>query len=120
MSLYEELGGEAAVHGAVGIFYKRVMSDNLIKEFFKDVDMEAQATSMKAFLTYAFGGPAHYSGKSMRAAHAHLVAHGLNGAHFDAVAGHLRATLEEMKAPSHLIDQVIAIAASTRNDVLNL
>ena len=37
----------------------------------------------------------------------------------NAVAGHLQKTLEELKVKKELIDQVMAIAASTRNDVLN-
>ena len=120
MSLYESLGGEAAVNAAVDIFYRKVLTDDSISHFFEDVDMERQAAKQKAFLTYAFGGPNHYSGKDMRAAHSRLVSKGLNEAHFNAVAGHLQSTLEELKAPPELIAQVMAIAASTHDDVLNL
>ena len=120
MSLYESLGGEAAVNAAVDIFYRKVLTDDSISYFFEDVDMERQAAKQKAFLTYAFGGPNHYTGKAMREAHAPLVARGLNEAHFTAVAGHLQATLEELNAPPELIAQVMAIAASTHDDVLNL
>jgi hemoglobin len=119
-SLFEQIGGEAAVNAAVDIFYRKVLSDDLISDFFDDVDMERQAAKQKAFLTYAFGGPAHYTGKDMRNAHAHLVARGLNESHFSAVAGHLQATLEELKVPDALIAQVMAIAASTHDDVLGL
>jgi hemoglobin len=117
--LYDALGGEAAVNAAVEIFYRKVLIDDRISHFFEDVDMERQAAKQKAFLTYAFGGPNHYSGKDMRAAHTHLVAQGLNDDHFNAVAGHLQSTLEELGAPKERIDQVLAIAESTRNDVLN-
>jgi hypothetical protein len=34
------------------------------------------------------------------------------------VAKHLQATLQELKVPAHLIAQVMAVAGSTRNDVL--
>ena len=37
---------------------------------------------------------------------------------FDAVAGHLSATLQELGVSQELIGQVMAIAGSTRNDVL--
>ena len=119
-NLYESLGGEAAVNAAVDIFYRKVLSDDRISHFFDDVDMDRQAVKQKAFLTYAFGGPNHYSGKDMRAAHAHLIARGLNETHFNAVADHLQSTLEELQAPKDLIDQVMAIAASTHDDVLGL
>ncbi len=117
-SLYESLGGEAAVDAAVDIFYRKVLMDDHISGFFEDVDMDRQAAKQKAFLTYAFGGPNHYSGKEMRAAHAHLVTRGLDETHFNAVANHLRETLEELKAPESLISQVLTIAESTRTDVL--
>lgn len=120
MSLYESLGGEAAVNAAVDIFYRKVLADDTISRFFDDVDMERQAAKQKAFLTYAFGGPNQYTGKAMRDAHAPLVAQGLNEEHFGAVARHLQETLQELNAPQALIDQVMAIAGSTHDDVLNL
>ena len=118
MSLYETLGGEAAVNAAVDNFYRRVLADDTICEFFEDVDMERQAAKQKAFLTFAFGGPNNYSGLDMRRGHAHLVARGLNDSHFNAVAGHLADTLKDLGVGDDLIAQVLAIAESTRNDVL--
>ncbi|HLK60404.1 MAG TPA: group 1 truncated hemoglobin [Chthonomonadaceae bacterium] len=117
-NLYEQLGGAGAVDAAVDIFYRKVLSDESISHFFDDVDMERQAAKQKAFLTYAFGGPNNYTGLDMRHAHAHLVARGLNDDHFNAVAGHLQSTLAELSVPAELIDQVLTIAESTRNDVL--
>ncbi len=119
-SLFDQLGGEAAVNAAVDIFYRKVLSDDHISHFFDDVDMERQAAKQKAFLTYAFGGPNHYTGQDMRNAHARLVAKGLNESHFNAVAGHLQSTLQELSVPEALIAQVMTIAASTHDDVLGL
>ncbi|MBS3964801.1 MAG: group 1 truncated hemoglobin [Methylomonas sp.] len=119
-SLYEQLGGEAAVNAAVDIFYRKVLADYRINRFFNNTDMERQAAKQKAFLTMAFGGPNNYTGTDMRTAHAHLVEKfGLDDSHFDAVMEHLTATLKELNAPQNLIDQVAAIAESTRDDVLN-
>ncbi len=117
-ALYARLGGDAAVNAAVDIFYRKVLADDRISRFFDAVDMDAQRAKQKAFLTMAFGGPNTYSGKDMRAAHARLVKDGLNDTHFDAVAGHLSATLEELGVAREMIDEVLAIAGSTRNDVL--
>jgi hemoglobin len=117
-SLYEKLGGEAAVNAAVDIFYRKVLKDDRIKHFFDGVDMAKQASKQKAFLTVAFGGPNKYSGEDMRKGHAHLVKQGLNDSHFDAVMENLGATLQELKVPGDLIAQAAAIAESTRNDVL--
>jgi hemoglobin len=118
MSLYDEIGGEAAVNAAVDIFYRKVLKDDRIKHFFDGVDMAKQAAKQKAFLTMAFGGPNNYTGEDMRKGHAHLVARGLNDSHFDAVVEDLGATLTELNVPGNLIAQVAAIAETTRNDVL--
>lgn len=117
-SLYEKLGGEAAVDAAVDIFYRKVLADNRINKFFDGIDMEKQAAKQKAFLTFAFGGPNSYTGKDMRDGHAHLVKRGLNDSHFDAVMENLGATLKELNVPDNLISQAAAIAESVRNDVL--
>jgi hemoglobin len=118
MSLYEQIGGEAAVNAAVDIFYRKVLKDDRIKRFFDGVDMDKQAAKQKAFLTMVFGGPNKYSGKDMRDGHAHLVAKGLDDSHFDAVVEDLGATLKELNVPANLIAQVAAIAETTRSDVL--
>lgn len=117
-TLFEKIGGESAVNAAVDIFYRKVLQDKRINHFFDGVDMGKQAAKQKAFLAMAFGGPNNYTGESMRKAHAHLVARGLNDSHFDAVMEHLGATLTELKVPADLIAQAAAIAESTRNDVL--
>ena len=117
-SLFEQLGGEAAVDAAVDIFYRRVLSDYKINRFFDNTDMDQQAAKQKAFLTMAFGGPNNYSGTDMRTAHAKFVKMGLDDSHFDAVVEHLAGTLQELNVPDALIEQVAAIAETTRNDVL--
>lgn len=117
--LFHKLGGEAAVNAAVDVFYRRVLSDDRISDFFEDVDMERQAAKQKAFLTMAFGGPVNYSGADMRRGHAHLVARGLNDSHFDAVVENLVASLQELNVPAELIAEVGAVCETTRSDVLN-
>lgn len=117
-SIYQQLGGEAAVNAAVDIFYRKVLKDSRISHFFQGVDMDRQAAKQKAFLTMAFGGPHNYTGEDMRRGHAHLVKQGLNDSHFDAVMENLGATLKELNVPGHLIAQCAAIAESTRKDVL--
>ncbi|HAD10699.1 MAG TPA: group 1 truncated hemoglobin [Porticoccaceae bacterium] len=117
MSLYDELGGAAAIDAAVDIFYRKVLADDRVSEFFDTTDMEAQHAKQKAFLTVALGGPNNYTGKDMREAHKHM---NLNEGHFNAVAEDLIATLEELNVPQAKIDEVIAVVATTKNDVLNL
>jgi hemoglobin len=117
-TLYERIGGEAAVNAAVDIFYRKVLADYRINRFFDNTDMDQQIAKQKAFFTMAFGGPNNYTGQDMRNAHARLVKMGLNSSHFDAVMEHLGATLNELNVPQELIAEAAAIAESTRNDVL--
>ncbi len=117
-SLYDQIGGEKAIDAAINIFYRKVLSDQHICRFFHYTDMVPQITKQKAFLTYLFGGPVHYTGKDMRNAHALFVKMGLDDSHFDAVVGHLSTTFKELNVPTHLINQALALAESARNDVL--
>lgn len=116
-SLYHKLGGQPAIDAAVEAFYVKVLADNRIKHYFDDINMTKQRRKQKEFLSAAFGGPIPWAGKDMRKAHANLP--GLNETHFNAVAENLQKTLEDLKIKPELIKQVMAIAASTRNDVLN-
>lgn len=119
-TLFDQIGGKEAVSAAVDIFYDKVLADNTINQFFEGVNIGIQKAKQKAFLSYAFGGPVNYSGKDMRSAHTALVKKGLNEDHFNAVAGHLVATLEELSVPQELINQVVEIALSVKDDVLGI
>jgi hemoglobin len=115
-TLYERLGGEAAVDKAVDMFYVKVLADDRINGFFEGLDMVAQANKQKAFLTMVFGGPHNYSGRDMRASHAHLA---LTEVHFNAVVENLAATLSDLGVSEADIGEVAAIANSVKDDVLN-
>ncbi len=117
-TLYERIGGEAAVSAAVELFYRKVLGDYRINRFFSNSDMDTQIAKQKAFFTMAFGGPNNYTGTDMRNAHANMVKKGLDDSHFDAVMEHLGATLQELNVPPELIAEAAAIAESTRKDVL--
>jgi len=115
-TLFDRIGGMAAVNAAVDIFYAKVLEDDRINQFFTHTDMQIQSRKLRGFLAYAFGAPMNYTGKNMRDAHAHMR---LTDEHFNAVAGHLVATLEELNVDKGLISEVVAIAVSTKDDVLN-
>lgn len=116
-SLYQKIGGKPAIDAAVELFYKKVLVDERVKHFFDDINMNKQRRKQKEFLSAALGGPIPWTGKDMRTAHADIP--GLNDTHFNAIAEHLKATLEELKVSKELIDQALAIVETTRDDVLN-
>lgn len=117
-SLYDQIGGEAAVDATVELFYRKVLKDYRINRFFDTTDMQKQLAKVKAFFTMVFGGPNYYTGSDLRTAHAPLVKLGLNETHFDIVMGHLGDTMTELGVADELIAQAAAIAESARHDVL--
>ena len=118
-SLYERLGGQAAIMAAVDLFYQKVLTDDVTRGFFESLDMAAQTKKQIAFMTWAFGGPAEFRGRDLTTAHANLVKNkGLSDVHFDAVAKHLDATLRELGVDQALIQEALGIVGSTREKVL--
>ena len=118
-TIYEQVGGAAAVEAAVDIFYRKVLTDDRVSRFFDDVDMDRQSAKQKAFLTMVFGGPAQYTGQDMRRGHLHLIARGMTDEHVDVVLELLGQTLPELSVPAPLIAQIAAVANSVRDDVLD-
>jgi len=119
LSLYERLGGEPAIMAAVDLFYAKVMKDDVTRPFFDGLDMNAQVQKQIAFMSRALGGPVQYNGRDLRAAHAKLVRDkGLSDVHFDAIAKHLRTTLEELGVQKPLVDEAITAVGGMRDEVL--
>jgi hemoglobin len=118
-TLYERIGGEPAIMAAVNLFYDKLMKDELTRPYFASLDMDAQVKKQIAFMSRALGGPVEYQGRNLRAAHAKLVAEqGLGDKHFDAVAGHLKATLEELGVEQALVSEAITAVGGMRDEVL--
>jgi hemoglobin len=117
-TLFETLGGQGAVELAVDNFYRKVLADDRVSHFFESVDMDNQRAKQKGFLTMAFGGPHNYSGKDLRAGHAHLLKMGLNDSHVDVIIELLSATLKDLGVKDELVSQVAVIAESAREDIL--
>lgn len=116
-TLFNRIGGMPAVDATVDIFYKKVISDDRVNSFFRHINMDRQAGKLKAFMAFAFGAPLPYSGKALREAHQHMK---LTEDHFNAVAEHLVATLAELNVPKDLIDEVVTVVITTKEDVLNI
>ncbi|PNW73012.1 hypothetical protein CHLRE_14g615350v5 [Chlamydomonas reinhardtii] len=114
-SIFDRLGGEAAVEKAVDVFYERIVADPQLAPFFEGVDMRTQRRKQQAFMTYAFGGATGYTGRDLAAAHRRLIRDkGLKEEHFDMVAGHLAGTLQLLGIGADLVDEVIALVATTK------
>ncbi len=100
MSVYEELGGEAAIGLAVDSFYERMLGDDTLAHWFEGMDMVTLKDHQRAFLTVALGGPEQYSGRSMRNAHSGL---GITDADYSRTIAHLAAALESLGVAPDLV-----------------
>lgn len=114
-TLYDAIGGRASLVAAVDVFYRRVLADPELSPFFPGGVGDRHRAYLATFLGEALGGPGRYRGRDIATAH-----HGLriSDAHFDRVAGHLDATLDELGVPRHLTDRIIEIAATLRPAVV--
>ena len=115
-TLFERIGGDAAIDAAVEQFYVKVLADKSVNHFFEDINMNKQKKKQKAFIAAALGGPEPWAGKDMRKAHKNL---DLKESDFAAIAGHLQATLVDLKVNEALIGEVMTVVGSTKDAVLN-
>jgi hemoglobin len=72
MSLYEDIGGDAAIMTVVADYWHRVSTDILLSPWFSTIDSTLLRFHLHAYLTVALDGPESYEGRSMRHAHAGL------------------------------------------------
>ena len=118
--LYDRLGGDKAMEVCVDLFYQKVLNDDLVSPFFKDIDMASQRLKQKSFLAMAFGGPYHYSDADLRATHKPLIEKmGLSDEHFNRILEIFKETLTELNVSANEQQNVMEILESTRDAVLN-
>lgn len=112
-SLYNRLGGEAAIRAVVDGMYVKIFNDEELKDFFRKTDKDKQKDAQFKFLTTAFGGPQIYEGKDMKAAHQ---GRGITDKEFDIVVNHVVTTMQDLKVPEELIKEVGALVEPLRPD----
>jgi hemoglobin len=115
-TIYEQLGGEPAIDKAVGLFYEKVLGDDLLLDFFQEVNVAVLKNHQKKLWTFITGGPNAYIGKDLRTAHKHLK---IEDEHFDRVGAHMEATLKELGVPENLVNNIMEKVLFLRDEVLN-
>ena len=104
-SIYEIIGGQAALEPVVDDFSDRVLADPELRGFFAGSSMTRLKGRQVEFFAAALGGPRPYTGASLRDAHR---GRGIEQKHFDLVAGHLVAALGAAGVPPGVIDRIAA------------
>ena len=106
-----------ALSATVEIFYDRLVADEQLAKFFEGISIIRLKTHQKKFLTIAFTEiPTDLDMVAyMTDKHSRLFQElELNETHFDLVAGHLVAALQQLNVPENLIGEVVAIVGPLR------
>jgi hemoglobin len=114
-SIFDTIGGAASVAAATDVLYDRLLADPLLARHFVGVDLRALKGHMRMFLAGALGGPDLYRGRDMRSAHAHLR---ITAADWDAVVGHLVATLRSLGLSDGIIGDIAAKVLPLRDQIV--
>ncbi|CAM6004319.1 unnamed protein product [Sphagnum balticum] len=114
-SIFDQLGGEAAVNAVVDKFYDTLLTDSRVNHYFKNTDMGKQRARQKQFLTLVTGGPSTYEGKDMKQAHCN---HAITKENFDITWEHLEAALQFYDVPQHLVERVKEVFYSVEKDIV--
>lgn len=107
-SLYERLGGKAALDAVVGDFAGRVLADTRINKKFARSDAPRLVKNLTDFLCEATGGGCKYMGLSMKASHKNM---GITKGEFNALVEDLVATLDKFNVPAKEKGEVLGALA---------
>lgn len=103
MTLFEQVGGQAAVKTAVTVFYNRVTDDPSLAKWFEGIDLSRLRAHQRAFLSAALDGPPVFAGRDLGEAHAGME---ITDEAFDSIVTHLSVTLDDLAVPREIIAQV--------------
>lgn len=114
LTLYERLGGAAAIENLVEAFYVRVLADPELAPFFRNTSLERLRHMQSEFFSMALGGPVTYSGPPL--SHVHH-GRGITRHHFALFVGHLLETLRDMGCDVTETDEVIEHINTFANEI---
>ena len=117
-TLYERLGGYAAITAVASVLLPRLASDPLLGRFWahRGADEIARERQLLiAFPCHSAGGPVYYTGRDMKLSHEGMR---ISRADWDAFMGHGRATLDKFGVPPIERTETIAFIESTRADIV--
>ena len=116
-SLFERVGGEAAVARMIDGFYAKVRADPQLRAHFDGVAPEKLRHMPSEFFAAALEGPLTYTGRPV--IHAHQ-GHHITREHFQAFVEHLFETLEPYALSEAQRYAIIARVNTYADDVINV
>lgn len=116
-ALFERMGGEAAIDGAVELFLEKAGAHEQLAPVIGDAS--ASGPVAKALLAQALGGPQSYDARTIKKAVKSLeTAHGFDHGHVIAAAAMLSDVLAQMGLPDDLIEAVMTAVEELREEAM--
>jgi len=115
-SLYERLGGKAAITAVVDEFIGRVAADARIKHRFFNTDIPRLKMLLVEQLCMATGGPCKYTGQDMEPSHAGME---LVDEEFTALVEDLAGALDKFKVPAREKGELLGALAPMQPQIVS-
>lgn len=115
-SLYARIGGLPTITAVVDDFIANVAADPAINRRFARTNIPKLKAGLVDQICAASGGPCQYKGGSMLEVHKGM---DITGAEFDAMVVDMDKTLRKFGVPKKEYDELMAILASTRGDIVD-
>jgi hemoglobin len=116
-SLFDRLGGEAAIKAVIDDFVGRCAADARINGKFARTDVARLKKMLIDQVGSATGGPAIYQGRSMQETHDGM---GVTAGEFDALVEDLVATLDECDVPKAEQEELLGLLAPMRDAIVEV
>jgi hemoglobin len=123
-TLYDRLGGAVGIKVVVDDVVARASADSRVNFTRKGTAKEWKATPenvatlkahLVAMIASATGGPQKYTGRAMKEVHKGMQ---ISDKEFAAMADDLKASLDKLKVPVKMQDELLSIVASTGKDIV--
>ena len=116
-SLYDRLGGMAAISAVVEDFAGNVLADNRINKKFARSDAARLVANLKDFVCNATGGPCQYKGLSMKESHNHMR---VTGGEFNALVEDLVKSLDKFNVGDREKSDLLGALAGLKGDIVKV
>lgn len=116
-SLYERLGGKAAIAAAVDQFVANVAADNRINGRFAATDIPKLKRRLVDQVCAGTDGPCTYKGRDMKSTHAGMR---ISEAEFGALVEDLVKALNTLKVPPREQQDLLAILSPMKKDIVEV
>ena len=117
-SLYNRLGGYDAIAAATDDLLARLQSDPRLRDYWKGASTNNQRRARQLivdFMVEASGGPAFYTGRSMKTSHQGMR---IDERDWDTFMRHAAATLDNFAVPALEREEVLAFFNGLKSEVV--